>query len=62
MQLQDSQLSAYLLSDPSFTKKWIRLDARGNKPGIHAACSSKTEKLAFIRRGPLVKGNMIRYM
>ena len=27
--------------------RWIRLDARGNKPGIDAACSFTTEKLAF---------------
>lgn len=27
--------------------RWIRLDARGNKLGIHAACSFTTEKLAF---------------
>ncbi|WP_236285638.1 transglutaminase-like domain-containing protein [Paenibacillus allorhizoplanae] len=27
--------------------KWIRLDARGNKPGIHAEFSLTEEKLAF---------------
>jgi len=26
---------------------WIRLDARGNKPGVHAEFSIDTEKLAF---------------
>lgn len=28
-------------------KKWIRLDARGNKPGINAQFSIETEQLAF---------------
>ncbi|MFJ7951644.1 transglutaminase family protein [Lysinibacillus sp. NPDC096418] len=27
--------------------KWIRIDARGNKPGVHAELSLKEEKLAF---------------
>lgn len=30
-----------------FTNKWIRLDARGNKPGIDAQFSIEEEKLAF---------------
>lgn len=28
-------------------KKWIRLDARGNKPGVNAQFSVETEQLAF---------------
>ncbi|MGX8832595.1 transglutaminase-like domain-containing protein [Amedibacillus sp. YH-ame6] len=28
-------------------KKWIRLDARGNKPGVNAQFSIETEQLAF---------------
>lgn len=28
-------------------KKWIRLDARGNKPGVNAQFSIETERLAF---------------
>lgn len=28
-------------------KKWIRLDARGNKPGVNAQFSTVTEQLAF---------------
>ncbi|MDE6732247.1 MAG: transglutaminase-like domain-containing protein [Oscillospiraceae bacterium] len=28
-------------------KKWIRLDARGNKPGVNAEFSIETEQLAF---------------
>lgn len=28
-------------------KKWIRLDARGNKPGVNAKFSIETEQLAF---------------
>lgn len=28
-------------------KKWIRLDARGNKPGVNARFSMETEQLAF---------------
>ncbi|WP_245920931.1 transglutaminase-like domain-containing protein [Melghirimyces profundicolus] len=30
-----------------FTEKWIRLDARGNKPGVQAEFSIDMEKLAF---------------
>lgn len=28
-------------------KKWIRLDARGNKPGVNAQFSTETEQLAY---------------
>lgn len=28
-------------------KKWIRLDARGNKPGVNAQFGTETEQLAF---------------
>lgn len=31
-------------------KKWIRLDARGNKPGVNAQFSIETEQLAFVVR------------
>lgn len=31
-------------------KKWIRLDARGNKPGVDAQFSVETEQLAFMVR------------
>jgi len=31
-------------------KKWIRLDARGNKPGVNAQFSLKQEQLAFFVR------------
>lgn len=37
-------LNAVYLSD---LKKWIRLDARGNKPGVSAQFSTETEYLAF---------------
>lgn len=31
-------------------KKWIRLDARGNKSGVNAQFSTETEQLAFLIR------------
>lgn len=31
-------------------KKWIRLDARGNKPGVNAQFSIEKEQLAFVVR------------
>ncbi|MBR3569346.1 MAG: transglutaminase domain-containing protein [Oscillibacter sp.] len=42
-------------------KKWIRLDARGNKPGVNAQFSVETEQLAFPIRAHLgeVDGLMI---
>jgi hypothetical protein len=30
--------------------RWIRLDARGNKPGIQAEFSTRTEQLAYVVR------------
>lgn len=34
-------------------EKWIRLDARGNKPGVNAQFSLETERLAFAVRPEL---------
>ncbi len=34
-------------------KKWIRLDARGNKPGVNAQFSLKAERLAFAVRAEM---------
>lgn len=43
-------LSAVYLSD---TRRWIRLDARGNRPGIDAQFSLTQERLAFPVREPM---------
>ncbi|QMV40022.1 transglutaminase-like domain-containing protein [Cohnella cholangitidis] len=37
-------LNAVYITD---LKNWVRLDARGNKDGVHAEFSADTEKLAF---------------